>query len=152
VGYGFKPVKNLSGHEVEDYNLHAGMNIPNYDNGNAAELEEGQVFAVEPFASTGAGKVEEGKDSGIYKVMGLKKVRVGRDVLKYIYENFRGLPFSKTWIKDFDDFKLNSGFRFLEQNGVIHNYPQLMEAKGEKVSQAEHTVVVGEKPIVLTKV
>jgi methionyl aminopeptidase len=152
VGYGFKPIKNLSGHEVEEFNLHAGMNIPNYDNGNKVELEEGQVFAVEPFASTGAGKVEEGKDSGIYKVMGLKNVRVGREVLKYLYENFRVLPFSKTWIKGFEDFKLNSGFRFLEQQEIIHNYPQLVEAKGEKVSQAEHTVIVGEKPLVITKV
>lgn len=152
-GYGFNPIKNLSGHEVEKYQLHAGMTIPNYDNGNEAKLEEGQVFAIEPFATTGIGKVEEGKLSGIYRIENLKAVRVGREVLKYIYENYRELPFAKSWLKGkFDEFRLNNGFRFLEQQGVIHHYPRLLEEEGKKVSQAEHTVIVGEKPMVLTKI
>ena len=29
---GFSPVQNLSGHEIAQYNLHAGITIPNYDN------------------------------------------------------------------------------------------------------------------------
>jgi methionyl aminopeptidase len=153
TGYGFNPIRNLSGHEVEPWNLHAGIIVPNYDNKSEVELEEGQVFAVEPFATTGDGKVSEGKLSGIYKVQGLKSVRVGREVLKDIYEEYRELPFSKDWLKGkFEEFKLNTGFRFLEQQNIIHHYPELVEKEGTKVSQAEHTVMVGDKPIVLTKI
>ncbi len=152
VGYGFNPIRNLSGHEVERWNLHAGMIIPNYDNKSEAELEEGQVFAVEPFATTGNGKVNEGKLGGVYKIQELKNVRVGRELLKYIYENYRELPFSKDWLQGkFDAFKINNGFRILEQQGIIHHYPELVESEGVKVSQAEHTVMVADKPIVLTQ-
>ena len=153
VGYGFNPIRNLSGHEVEKWNLHAGMIIPNYDNKSEVELEEGQVFAVEPFATTGIGKVNEGKPSGVYKIQEMKNVRVGRELLKYIYDNYRESPFSKDWLNGkFDEFKINNGFRILEQQGIIHRYPELVENEKAKVSQAEHTVMVTDKPIVLTKI
>ncbi|MBI2507874.1 type II methionyl aminopeptidase [Candidatus Woesearchaeota archaeon] len=153
VGYGFNPIRNLSGHEVEKWNLHAGMIIPNYDNKSGAELEEGQVFAVEPFATTGVGKVNEGRLSGVYKIQELKKVRTGKELLNYIHENYRELPFSKDWLHGkFDAFKINNGFRILEQQGIIHRYPELVENERAKVSQAEHTVFVADKPIVLTQI
>lgn len=152
VGYGFNPIRNLSGHEVEQWRLHAGMIIPNYDNKSEAELEDGQVFAVEPFATNGAGYVDEGKLGGVYRIQDLKGVRIGRDVLDYIYENYRELPFSKDWLYGgLNEFKINNGFRLFEQQGIIHRYPELVEKVGYKVSQAEHTVMVADKPIVLTK-
>ena|SRR3989344_3375646 len=153
VGYGFNPIRNLSGHEVEKYLLHAGLTIPNFDNGDQTELEEGQVFAVEPFSTTGIGKVYSAGDSGIYRIQELKSIRLGREVLKYIYENYRELPFTKDWLKgSFDEFKLNSGFRFLLQQDVLHKYSILSEKENKRVSQSEHTVVVMDKPIVLTKI
>ena len=153
VGYGFNPIRNLSGHEVEQWNLHAGIIIPNYDNKSETELEDGQVFAVEPFATTGAGKVNEGRLSGIYRIEELKSVRIGREVLDYIYENYKGLPISKEWVKGkFDEFRINNSFRVLEQQGIIRRYPELVEEDGMKVSQAEHTVMVADKPIVLTQI
>ena len=30
-GYGFKPIKNLSGHSIDIYEQHSGTTIPNYD-------------------------------------------------------------------------------------------------------------------------
>src|SRR3989344_1338106 len=153
VGYGFNPIRNLSGHEVERYLLHAGLTIPNFDNGSDIEIEEGQVFAVEPFSTTGAGKVFDSGDSGVYRVVNLKSVRLGRDILKHIYTNYRDLPFTKDWIKnEFDSFKLNSGFKFLLQQDVLHRYSILSEKENERVSQAEHTVIVADKPIVVTKI
>jgi len=63
--YGFAPVRNLSGHGLGKYEIHTKPNIPNFDNGNNTKIEPGMVFAVEPFASTGAGIVQ---DSGIATV------------------------------------------------------------------------------------
>ncbi len=153
VGYGFNPIRNLSGHEVDQWNLHAGVIIPNYDNKSETELEEGQVFAVEPFATTGDGKVNDGRLSGIYRIQELKSVRIGRDVLDYVYENYKELPFSKDWLLgSLNEFKVNNGIRVLEQQGIIHRYPELVEKEGTKVSQAEHTVMVADKPVVLTQI
>ena len=153
VGYGFNPIRNLSGHEVEQWNLHAGIIIPNYDNKSDTELEEGQVFAVEPFATTGDGKVEESKLGGVYRIQELKSVRIGREILDYVYKNYKELPFSKDWLRgNLNEFKINNGFRILEQQGIIHRYPELVEKTGTKVSQAEHTVMVADKPVVLTQI
>lgn len=152
VGYGFNPIKNLSGHEIKDYELHAGLIIPNYDNGDETKLKEGQVFAIEPFATTGEGFVKDGKLSGIYHVMMPRNVRSGREILKYVLENYKTLPFARRWLLEkFSEFKTNFSLRILEREMVIEQYHQLVERTNGIVSQAEHTVIVKDKPVVLTK-
>ena len=47
---GFVPIRNLTGHEIQPYNLHAGLAIPNYDDGNTDKLQAGMIIACEPFA------------------------------------------------------------------------------------------------------
>ena len=44
--FGFAPIRNLSGHEIKQYNLHAGLTIPNYDNGNSLKLKKDMVIAI----------------------------------------------------------------------------------------------------------
>src|SRR3989338_2950275 len=81
--YGFKPIKNLSGHELTTHVLHSGQVIPNYNNQDKTLLKEDQVFAIEPFATTGTGLVKDGKLSTIYSLEEHKPLRANRDVLKY---------------------------------------------------------------------
>ncbi len=153
VGYGFNPIKNLSGHEITPYNLHAGLTVPNYDNKDRTQIQEGQVFAVEPFATNGDGYVKDGRLSGIYKLVNPKNIRSGREVLQFIIDEYQTLPFHKSWIfKKFGDFKASFALRILESEGVIHHYPRLVERSEGNVSQAEHTVIVKEKPIIITKI
>ncbi len=52
---------NLNGHEMKQYNLHAGLSIPNYDDGTTTKVREGMIIAVEPFATNGAGQVDNAK-------------------------------------------------------------------------------------------
>ena len=66
--YGFNPIKNLTGHSIDIYEQHSGLSIPNYDDGDDTKLKKGMVIAIEPFATTGIGMIEEGKDSGIFKL------------------------------------------------------------------------------------
>ncbi|MEM4244976.1 MAG: type II methionyl aminopeptidase, partial [Candidatus Nanoarchaeia archaeon] len=98
--YNFVPIINLTGHQVEKYNLHAGIVIPNYDNGDPRVLKEGQIFAVEPFATNGEGKVIEGKPSSIYKLATIKQVRDQkiRKMIQFIAEEYHELPFAKRWV------------------------------------------------------
>ena len=152
---GFKSVRNLSGHLLDRYEQHAGLTIPNYNNKDNRELEEGMLIAVEPFATDGIGLIEDKKDSGIYKVENLKNIRDGnaRDVLKYITAEFNTLPFAKRWlVKKFPEYKVSFALRLLKQEGILHEYKQLWEKENGLVSQAEHTILVGEPCVVTTKV
>ncbi|MEM4266919.1 MAG: type II methionyl aminopeptidase [Candidatus Nanoarchaeia archaeon] len=151
--YNFVPIINLTGHQVEKYNLHAGIVIPNYDNGDPRVLKEGQIFAVEPFATNGEGKVIEGKPSSIYKLATIKQVRDQkiRKMIQFIAEEYHELPFAKRWVvKKFPN--ANFALTLLEKEGILHHYPQLPEKTKGLVSQAEHTVIVGEKPKITTKI
>jgi len=151
--YGFVPIVNLSGHGLDLYNLHAGTTIPNYDNGDERMLKEGQIFAIEPFATKGEGMIIEGKPSGIYRLEQARPVRDmnARKVLKFISEEYKTLPFAKRWlVKKFP----TAGFalRVLEKEKILHHFAQLPENSKGMVSQAEHTVKVSDNPIVLTKI
>jgi methionyl aminopeptidase len=152
TSYGFNPIKNLSGHEIKPFELHAGLTVPNYDNGDETIIKEGQVFAVEPFATTGEGFVKDGGLSGIYSLINPKNVRSGREVLNFIMNNFQTLPFHKKYLfKKFQEFKASFGLRILEKEEIIHQYAQLVEKTNGLVSQAEHTVIVKDKPVITTK-
>ena len=152
---GFKPIKNLSGHKIDQYILHSSLTIPNYNNHDKTELEENTVIAIEPFASTGSGSIKEGKPSSNYRFFNIKAVRdnSARELMKYIQEEFKTLPFAKRHlIPKFSIAKASMALFTLEKEGIIYQYPQLPEKEiGCLVSQHEHTIIVKDKPIVLTK-
>jgi len=138
-------IQNLSGHNIEQWELHSGITIPNYDNANELELEEG-VYAIEPFITKGEGKVYEGKPSGIYQVQRSGNVRdsKSREILEYISENYRTLPFCSRWlVKKFGTRALIS-LKMIEDANITHQFPQLIEKSREKVAQAEHTIIFHE--------
>lgn len=148
---GFSPIINLSGHQVEQYDLHAGLTIPNHDNKSTLKLSKG-TYAIEPFATKGSGKVYEGKPSGIYALINWKNVRseTAREIAEFIETEYQTLPFCSRWlIKQFGTRALFA-LRQLEDNENIHQYPQLIELSHGKVSQAEHTVLIGKEKIITT--
>ena len=141
---GFKPVENLSGHLLEPYNLHAGIEVPNVGRGGEHVFQEGEVFAVEPFASTGAGFVVDSPNPAeIYSIINPKNVRLqsSRDFLRIAFERYNLLPFAKRWLAE--EKMLEFSIRDLVRQGVLHAYPVLLDGKkGSLVSQAESTVLV----------
>lgn len=143
--YGFSPVKNLSGHSVGDYEVHAGLTIPNYDNGNENILEKDMIIAIEPFATTGEGKIIEGKLSEVYNVIEQKNVRdsFSREVLEFINEEYKTLPFCARWLIKKFGLRAKLALKNMELAGTIKQYHQLPEISKGIVSQAEHTLVVG---------
>lgn len=151
VSLGFQPIRNLSGHAIEQYNLHAGIVIPNYDTKQQIEVGEG-CYAIEPFATTGLGAVKDGKPSGIYHLQKEGNVRdsFAREVLDYIYENHQTLPFCSRWVhKKFGSRGLLA-LRRIEEAGLLHHYPQLIEKGNGKVAQSEHTVLLSGKEKTIT--
>lgn len=53
--YPVKPVRNLSAHDIHHYHIHGGKSIPFVKNSDNTKMEEGEVFAIETFGSTGRG-------------------------------------------------------------------------------------------------
>lgn len=139
---GFSPIINLSGHALGEYEIHAGITIPNHANNNQYKLDPG-AYAIEPFATYGEGKVIDGNSSNIYKVINPKNTRSpsARAILEYIWEKNETLPFSLRELQEKFGNISRLALRELEQNGIIHNYPQLIEASRKPVSQAEHTFI-----------
>lgn len=143
--FGFSPIINLSGHQIEQYNLHAGLSIPNIDSGQNNEIKPG-LYAIEPFATNGSGKVKDGKPSGIYSLIDYRNIRnpSAREILEYIAEEYKELPFCSRWlVKKFGTRALVS-LSQLEQNRNLHQYPQLVEVNKGIVAQTENTILIEE--------
>ena len=149
---GFSPVINLSGHEMQQYELHAGVTIPNVDDNKNIILQKG-LYAIEPFATTGSGRVHDGKSSGIYILINEKNVRspIAREVLNFIINEYKTLPFCSRWVVKKFGAKALFGLKQLEDNNNLHHFAQLVEELNSKVSQAEHTILIGEEKIVTTE-
>jgi methionyl aminopeptidase len=103
-------------------------------------LEEGMVFAIEPFATTGSGHVMEKTRREIYSQISQKPVRIpaGRVILEKIRDR-HGLPFSRRWL---NEKRMDLTLSTLIRAQVLHVYPVLSDIPGSVVSQAEHTIIV----------
>jgi methionyl aminopeptidase len=151
--YKFSPIVNLTGHEMNEYELHAGLAILNVQNPKTETLGKG-LYAIEPFATNGSGKIYEGKPSGIYQLVNDRNVRSpgAREVLDFIVEEYKTLPFCSRWlVKKFGTRALLS-LSQLENNENINQYPQLVEVSKGKVAQSEDTILIDEEVIVTTGV
>ncbi len=153
--YDYHPIINLGGHGLEKYTQHSGLFIPNYDNGNNRELEKGQVIAIEPFATTGKGRVINSNKVKIYNLVKSRPVRSGnaRKILKHIVNNYKTLPFTKRWLhKEFSKSEIIFGLRELVKKKIIHEYSLLKEESDGIVSQFEHTIIIEDEPVITTKI
>ncbi len=143
---GFKPIENLTGHMIEPFNLHAGVSIPNIANSETYIFQEGDVFAVEPFATTGAGHVADQPQVEIFSVVGEGRVRMrsSRELLMKLVQRYFTLPFAERWVAKESKSKLlfSASLKELLSSGCLHPYPVLREAGRGLVSQFEHTVIV----------
>jgi methionyl aminopeptidase len=137
---GYRPISNLTGHGLDQYILHRSPIIPNVGINGGVTLEEGMVFAIEPFATTGSGHVTEKTRKEIYSQISLKPVRIpaGRAILEKIRDR-HGLPFARRWL---NEKRIDLALPNLIRSQVLHVYPVLSDIPGSLVSQAEHTIIV----------
>jgi len=147
---GFKPIRNLGGHGLEQYTQHSGDRIPNVETDSTMTLEPGNAYAIEPFATDGDGKVHDGSPGNIYKYEGGNtRDRTARKILGQVKDRYRTLPFTSRWF-DVSPARLKLAFRNLVNSGVFHEYDVLRERDGAVVSQMEHTIVVLEDEVLVT--
>ncbi len=139
----FSIVKNLTGHSLDKHIIHAGFVIPNYKNENKTELKD-IAFAIEPFLTTGVGEIYDGKPGEIFMIQNERPVRDkdAREILKFIKEEYKTKPFCKRWLVRKNFAKLDFSLRLLVREGILHNFPILVEKSKQPVSQMEHTVLI----------
>ena len=148
---GFQPIHNLSGHSIHQFDLHAGQTIPNYDTGQSQAIGEG-LCAIEPFITSGVGRVREGRPSTIFSIAKESSVRdpLARELLTFIQENYKTLPFCTRWLHKHFGTRALLALQRLQQAGIIYQYPQLIEESGAPVAQAEHTIFITKDKTTIT--
>jgi len=145
--YPVKSVRNLNGHLIEPYNIHAGKSIPIVKGGEATRMEEGEIYAIETFGSTGKGYVHEDMECSHY----MKKydaphvpLRMARakQLLNYINKRFGTLPFCRRWLDHDGETKYLMALHNLVEQGIVSDHPPLCDIKGSYVAQYEHTILL----------
>lgn len=143
---GFKPIENLSSHMIEPFRLHAGVDVPSFANGATYEMQEGEVYAIEPFATTGAGRVADQPQVEIFSVVGEGRLRMrsSRELLGKLVSRYFTLPFAERWLVN--DFKsklvLSATLKELLNSGCLYPYPVLREVNRGMVAQFENTLII----------
>lgn len=138
-----KAVRNITGHDILRYHIHGGKQVPFYKTKTIQRMEEGDVFAIETFATTGKGYMED--DVGVYGYGRNENMRAtglyhstAKSLLKKIDENFGTLVFSRRYLERIDMKNYHLGMRSLIQNGVVECYGPLVDVPGSYVAQFEH--------------
>jgi len=158
LSMGYKVVTNLSGHELGQYQIHAGQSVPNTPvNGFIGRFGVGRCYAIEPFltSNNAAAYVEETDKAAIYSIVKRKRLKdqVADRFLEKVWERRKTLPFSARWFKDlYDKNELLRALDYLAKNKVIRAYPVLKEATDQVVCQFEHTVFITEKNTIITTI
>jgi methionyl aminopeptidase len=147
--YGCRPIRNLTGHKVERYTIHAGKSVPNVAGPAPGRFEAGEVYAIEPFVTLkeAAGRVEDTDRVFIYRAVREKgaKSENAKKIVEHVRRTYRTLPFASRWLySSLGKTVVDDGLPETIRSRCISGYPVLVEASGKIVTQAEHTLVVKE--------
>jgi methionyl aminopeptidase len=112
-----------------------------------AKIKLGAAYAIEPFVTLpdAVGRVENGEETTIFRFLKSKSVKdpYAKQLLMYIEENFRTLPFAERWLeKVVGKEHHRKAFQELLSAKAIMSYPVFVEISRKPVAQAEHTVLV----------
>ncbi|KAG7281051.1 hypothetical protein CRUP_016683 [Coryphaenoides rupestris] len=170
---GIKPIRNLNGHSIGriidcaftvtfnpkyDRLLEAvrdatntgikfaGIDVRLCDVGETIQ-EEGEVYAIETFGSTGRGAVHDDMECSHYMKnfnIGHVPIRLPRakHLLNVINENFGTLAFCRRWLDRHGESKYLMALKNLCDLGIIDPYPPLCDTKGSYTAQYEHTILL----------
>ncbi|OAP58840.1 methionine aminopeptidase 2-1 [Fonsecaea erecta] len=145
-----KPVRNLSAHDIKHYRIHGGKSIPFVKNSDQTKMEEGEIFAIETFGTTGRGIVMD--DVGIYGY-GLNHdaplttslpLASARRLHKTIRENFGTLVFCRRYLERLGVERYLAGMNSLVSHGIVDAHVPLMDIPGSYSAQFEHTLLLRE--------
>ena len=146
---GFQPIKQLTGHQLKEYELHAEKQVPCVGGKSEVLVEEGEVYAIETFASTGSGNISDLPNPTIYQLLPVRvpvRFKGSKQFLGIARKEYKEFPFAERWLAErMKHATLKMAIKELRQNGALFGHSILAEEKGEFVSQHEHTIIITEK-------
>ena len=142
-----KAVRNITGHDILRYQIHGHKQVPFVKTPTTQRMEEGDVFAIETFGTTGKAYLRDGV--GVYgygrnshvKATGLHHASA-KSLLKTIDENFGTLVFSRRHLERIGVKNYHLGMRSLVSNGIVESYGPLVDVPGSYVAQFEHVSMI----------
>eukprot|EP00804_Cyclotella_cryptica_P028813 CCRYP_020145-RC/>CCRYP_020145-RC protein AED:0.11 eAED:0.11 QI:405/0.66/0.75/1/0/0.25/4/0/447 len=152
-------IRNLNGHSIGPYNIHGGKSVPIVKNDDQTKMEEGEVFAIETFGTTGRGYIVEDLEcSHFMKNFECPHVPLriprAKKLLGHINKTFGTLAFCRRWLEreDGGSFAVNGNtgkqekymgaLKNLCDVGIVQPYPPLCDVKGSYTAQYEHTLIL----------
>ena len=147
-----RTVRNLMGHSLGLYRVHAGKCVPTAAGVRArGRMEEGDVLALETFGSTGRGRATDA-GTGLptshymrrYAPAALRRAHGGREraLLAHINSNYGTLAFARRWLDQTGCRGYARALQSLVDAGAVDDYPPLCDEPGSVVAQFEHTVII----------
>jgi len=150
-----RPVTNLCGHGVGRWLVHCAPPVPNVPEGSTAVLAEGAAIAIEPFATTGAGRVVERGEPQVFRLVERETLPAGDGISARVLDAMRamhGLPFARRQLAGLPRDEMEVSLAALLKQRRVMAYPPLVEPTGALVAQSEHTVWLGREGVeVLTR-
>ncbi|KAF8768372.1 methionine aminopeptidase 2-like isoform X2 [Argiope bruennichi] len=145
--YPVKSIRNLNGHLIGQYRIHAGKTVPIVKGGEQTKMEEGEFYAIETFGSTGKGYVHDDMEVSHYMKnydAGHVPLRLARSkqLLNVINQNFGTLAFCRRWLDRLGQTKYLMALKDLCDKGIVDPYPPLSDIKGSYTAQFEHTILL----------
>ncbi|KAK9388249.1 peptidase M24, structural domain-containing protein [Lipomyces mesembrius] len=142
-----KAVRHLAGHNLKPYQIHGEKSIPFVKNKDQTKMEDGEVFAIETFGTTGRGSLKDGP--GVYgygkdpyapkRVM--THLALARSLYKTINDNFGSIVFCRRYLERLGVKRYLAGMNNLASQGVVEVYPPLMDIEGSYSAQFEHLIL-----------
>lgn len=141
-----KAIRNITGHNILQYKIHGGKSVPFVRTQTGERMEEGEVFAIETFGSTGKARVRD--DVGVYGYgrnehfsnAGVHNA-TARSLIKTIDENFGTLVFSRRYLERLGVKNYQLGMKTLVSHGIVESYGPLVDVPGSYVAQFEHVSI-----------
>ncbi|TXT63348.1 MAG: Methionine aminopeptidase [Promethearchaeota archaeon] len=148
--FNYRPIKQLGGHQIERWIVHGTKKLPNLGTQGGNEVEVGDIFAIEIFASTGLGSVHSTNTCEIYGLnpfagrVPLRR-KSSRRILGYINNNYKTLPFAERWLAEEFQIGVSFGLQELIRQGKIETHYVLSEESNAYIAQSEETVLITEE-------
>ncbi|KAF2129116.1 peptidase M24A, methionine aminopeptidase [Dothidotthia symphoricarpi CBS 119687] len=145
--YPIKPIRELSGHTILPYSIHGTKSVPIIKTNDTTKMEEGDVFAIETFGSTGNGRCHDQGEVSHYALRSDApntdlRLTSAKSLLRTIKNNFGTIPFCRRYLDRIGQDKYLLGLNSLVKSGIVEDYPPLVDKKGSYTAQFEHTILL----------
>jgi len=140
--YNYSLIRDLCGHQIEQYKIHNGFVIPNCDMNLKKNLSIGSIFTIEPFISTGKGAIyytdEISHYMFNYHTLNYEQMEKNDQIPNFL-KSYKTLAFNRRHILESDYSELDN----LIKKGIYIAYPPIVEQnKSAYVCQFETTIYI----------